>query len=212
MSQQFLKSKTSQFSELWCSDHSGVCETIDFDRKISYFSDANHHNAYGALRIGQFVRDLYDKWAEDKTKTEIRRHPLNLNDKPVEKAKLLMNEAVQAIGQSNMALSNFAFNWLEHLRLGLPMDIDDETRKMLLEFHFNEFDFENIRAENEEANRKIVEKPIDQKTKLASLHQLTNLLDAKQSAPSSLKELLSKNSKMANLLLQIIEQKKAEHM
>jgi hypothetical protein len=52
-------------------------------------------------------------------------------------------------------------------------------------------------------------------TNLASLSKLTDLVSAKNKAPSkenSLKELLLRNSEMANLLLQIIEYRKASRV
>jgi hypothetical protein len=32
---------------------------IDFKRGLTYFSDKNHHNAFGSLIAAKYVKDLY---------------------------------------------------------------------------------------------------------------------------------------------------------
>ncbi|KAI6209818.1 hypothetical protein M3Y96_00261600 [Aphelenchoides besseyi] len=56
------------WEDLWCNKTEGRCDTIDQFRRLSYFYDTNHHNAYGALHVGNFIRDLYNQWMEKQSK------------------------------------------------------------------------------------------------------------------------------------------------
>ncbi|KAI6174826.1 hypothetical protein M3Y97_00964500 [Aphelenchoides bicaudatus] len=62
--------------DLYCDKKTGFCDSIDFERKLSFFFDSNHHNAYGSLHVGHFIRKLYDKWA---MKNETNGSKLNNN-------------------------------------------------------------------------------------------------------------------------------------
>ncbi|KAI6216228.1 Acyltransferase [Aphelenchoides fujianensis] len=47
------------WTDVWCAR--GVCESIDFRTKISFFFDSHHVNALGSLHVGHHLRRLYDQ-------------------------------------------------------------------------------------------------------------------------------------------------------
>ncbi|KAI6209823.1 hypothetical protein M3Y96_00262100 [Aphelenchoides besseyi] len=53
------------FEEVFCRKDEGICESVEPTRKLSYFFDINHVNAYGSLHVGQYMRSVYDKWIVD---------------------------------------------------------------------------------------------------------------------------------------------------
>ncbi|KAI6231925.1 hypothetical protein M3Y95_00432900 [Aphelenchoides besseyi] len=50
------------FEEVFCRKDEGTCESVEPTRKLSYFFDINHVNAYGSLHVGQYMRSIYDQW------------------------------------------------------------------------------------------------------------------------------------------------------